>query len=201
MKNVLWRIINKSSELTCIRKLILLILNESNLTRRSYENDCCFICFFFEKFTFHIQTFKQSCFKKFKATTSLHMRKTIEETLCKWWNEKKSNEFSNIFLVQNDNYELFLNNIMIKKMIKNVHLIKTMKNFRVIMIDWTKDWLNKYDKKLIKFVVVVAIIAKKKEINSLWENSQFDETSKRFKKISHFNETTMSFKKTKSNDF
>ncbi len=36
MKNILWRIINKSSELTCIRRLILLNLNELNLTRRSY---------------------------------------------------------------------------------------------------------------------------------------------------------------------
>jgi hypothetical protein len=147
MKNVLWRIINKSSELTCIRRLILLILNESNLAKRSYENDCCFVCSFFEKFTSHIKTFKQSRFKKFKATTSFHVRKTIEKTLCKWRDEKRSNEFSNIFLVQDDNYELFLNNVMIKNMIKNVHLIKTMKNLRVIMIDWAKNWLNKYDKK------------------------------------------------------
>jgi hypothetical protein len=163
MKNVLWRIINKSSELTCIRKLILLILNELNLTKRSYENDCCFVCSFFERFMSHIQTFKQSRFKKFRTTTSLHVRRTIEETLCKWRNEKKSNEFLNIFFVQNDNYELFLNNVMIKNMIKNVHLIKTMKDLRATMIDWAKNWLNKYDKKLMKLlVVVVAIIAKEK---------------------------------------
>ncbi len=151
--------------MTCIRRLILLILNESNLTKRSYENDCCFICFSFEKFTSHIQTFKQSRFKRFKTTTSFHVRKAIEETLCKWRNEKKSSEFSNIFFVQDDNYELFLNNVMIKNMIKNVHLIKTMKDLRAIMIDWAKNWLNKYDKKLMKFVVVVAVIAKKKRKN------------------------------------
>jgi hypothetical protein len=165
MKDVLWRIINKSSELTCIRRLILLILNESNLTRRSYENDYCFVCFFFEKITSHIQTFRQSRFKKFKTTTSFHVRKAIEEKLCKWRKKKKSNEFSNIFLVQNDNYELFLNNVMIKNMIKNVHLTKMMKDFRISMIDWVKDWLNKYDKKLMKLVVVVAVIAKKKRRN------------------------------------
>jgi hypothetical protein len=165
MKNVLWRIINKSSELTCIRKLILLILNESNLTRWLYENDCCFVCSSFEKFTSHIQTFKQSRFKKFKTTISLHVRKTIEETLCKWRDEKKSNEFLNTFLVQDDNYELFLNNVMIKNMIKNVHLIKMMKDLRATMIDWAKNWLNKYDKKLMKLVVVVAVIAKKKKRN------------------------------------
>jgi hypothetical protein len=165
MKNVLWRIINKSSELTCIRKLILLIFNELNLAKRSYENEYYFVCSFFEKFTFHIKIFKQSRFKKFKATTSLHVRKAIEETLCKWRDEKKSSEFSNIFFVQDDNYELFLNNVMIKNMIKNVHLIKTMKDFRAIMIDWAKDWLNKYDKKLMKLVVVVAIIAKEKKRN------------------------------------
>jgi hypothetical protein len=165
MKNVLWRIINKSSELTCIRKLILLILNESNLARRSYENDCCFVCSFFEKFTSHIETFRQSRFKKFRTTTSLHVRKAIEETLCKWRNEKKSSEFSNIFFVQDDNYELFLNNVMIKNMIKNVHLIKTMKDLRATMTDWAKDWLNKYNKKLMKLVVVVAVIAKKKRKN------------------------------------
>jgi hypothetical protein len=165
MKNVLWRIINKSSELTCIRRLILLILNESNLTRRSYENDCCFVCSSFEKFTSHIETFKQSRFKRFRATTSLHVRRAIEETLCKWRDEKKSSEFSNTFLVQDDNYELFLNNVMIKNMIKNVHLIKTMKNLRATMIDWAKDWLNKYDKKLMKLVVVVAVIAKEKKRN------------------------------------
>jgi hypothetical protein len=67
------------------------------------------------------------------------MRKAIEETLCKWRNEKKSSEFSNTFLVQDDNYELFLNNVMIKNMTKNVHLIKTMKDFRATMIDWAKD--------------------------------------------------------------
>jgi hypothetical protein len=139
MKDVLWLIINKSSELTCIRRLILLILNESNLAKWSYENDYCFVCSFFEKFTFYIKIFRQSCFKKFKATTSLHVRRTIEKTLCKWRNEKKSSEFSNTFLVQDDNYELFLNNVMIKNMIKNVHLIKTMKDFRAIMIDWAKD--------------------------------------------------------------
>jgi hypothetical protein len=165
MKNVFWRIINKSSELTCIRRLILLIFNELNLAKRSYENDCCFVCSSFEKFTFHIKTFKQSRFKKFKATTSLHVHRTIEETLCKWRDEKKSSEFSNIFLVQDDNYELFLNNVMIKNMIKNVHLIKTMKDFRATMIDWAKNWLNKYDKKLMKFVVVVTIIAKEKKKN------------------------------------
>jgi hypothetical protein len=135
MKNVLWRIINKLSELTCIRRLILLIFNESNLAKRSYENDYCFVCFFFEKFTFHIKTFRQSRFKKFKATTLFHVRKLIEKTLCKWRDEKKSNEFSNIFFVQDDKYELFLNNVMIKNMIKNIHLIKTMKNFRATMID------------------------------------------------------------------
>jgi hypothetical protein len=152
--------------LTCICKLILLILNELNLTKRSYENDYCFVCFFFfERFTSHIQTFRQSRFQKFKMTTSLHVRKTIKETLCKWRDEKKSSEFSNNFLVQNDNYELFLNNVMIKNIIKNVHLIKTMKDLRAIMIDWTKDWLNKYDKKLMKFVVVVAVIAKEKRRN------------------------------------
>jgi hypothetical protein len=139
MKDVFWRIINKLSELTCIRRLILLIFNESNLTKRSYENDCYFVCSFFEKFTFHIQIFKQSRFKKFKATTSFHVRKTIEKTLCKWRDEKKSSEFSNIFFVQNDNYKLFLNNVMIKNIIKNVHLIKTMKNLRAIMIDWAKN--------------------------------------------------------------
>ncbi len=172
MKNVFWRIINKSSELTCIRRLILLTLNESNLARRSYENDYCFVCSFFEKFTSHIQTFRQSRFKRFRATTSLHVRKTIEETLCKWRDEKKSSEFSNTFLVQNDNYELFLNNVMIKNMIKDVHLIKTMKNLRATMTDWAKDWLNKYDKKLMKLVIVVAVIAKeKKKINLLKENS------------------------------
>jgi hypothetical protein len=58
MKNILWRIINKSSELTCIRRLILLNLNESNITKRSYRNDCCFVYIFFEKFTSHIQTYK-----------------------------------------------------------------------------------------------------------------------------------------------
>jgi cob(I)alamin adenosyltransferase len=151
--------------LTCIRRLILLILNESNLTRRSYKNDCCFVYSSFERFTFHIQIFKQSRFKRFKATTSLHVHKAIEKTLCKWRDEKRSNEFSNTFLVQDDNYELFLNNVMIKNMIKNVHLIKTMKYLRATMIDWTKDWLNKYDKKLMKLVVVVAVIAKKKRKN------------------------------------
>jgi hypothetical protein len=56
---------------------------------------------------------------------------------------------------------------MIKNMIKDIHLIKTMKDFWATMINWAKDWLNKYDKKLMKFVVVVAVIAKKKRRNKL----------------------------------
>ncbi len=143
MKDILWRIINKSNELTCIRKLILLNLNESNLTRRSYQNDCCFVCTFFEKFTFHIQTYRQSRSKKFRATTLSHVRETIKETLKKWRDEKRSSVFRNNFLVQDDNYEFFLNNDMIKNMIKNVHLIKTMNDFRAKMTSWAKDWLNK----------------------------------------------------------
>jgi hypothetical protein len=162
MKNILWRIINKSNELTCIRRLILLNLNESNLTKRSYQNDCCFVCILFEKFTFHIQTYRQSRLKRFRATTLSHVRETIKETLKRWRNEKKSNVFRNNFLVQDDNYELFLNNDMIKNMIRNVHLIKTMNDFRAKMTSWAKNWLNKYDKKLLKFVVVVVVIAKKK---------------------------------------
>jgi hypothetical protein len=162
MKNILWRIINKLSELMCIRRLILLNLNELNLTKWSYQNDYYFVCIFFEKFTFHIETYRQSRSKKFKATTLFHVRKTIKETLKKWRNEKKSNVFWNNFLVQDDNYEFFLNNDMIKNMIKNVHLIKTMNDLRAKMTSWAKDWLNKYDKKLLKLVVVVVIIAKEK---------------------------------------
>ncbi len=162
MKNILWRIINKSNELTCIRRLTLLNLNELNLTKRSYQNDCCFVCTFFEKFTFHIQTYKQSCLKKFKATTLFYVRKTIQKTLKKWRNKKKSSVFRNNFLVQDDNYEFFLNNDMIKNMIKNVHLIKTMNDLRIKMTNWAKNWLNKYDKKLLKLVVVVVVIAKEK---------------------------------------
>jgi hypothetical protein len=67
------------------------------------------------------------------------VRKAIEETLCKWRDEKKSSEFLNTFLVQDDNYELFLNNVMIKNMIKNVHLIKSMKDLQAIIINWAKD--------------------------------------------------------------
>jgi hypothetical protein len=107
MKDILWRIINKSSELTCIRRLILLNFNELNLTRRSYQNDYCFVCTFFEKFTSHIQTYRQSRLKRLKATTLSHVRKTIKETLKKWRDEKKSNVFRNNFVVQNDNYEFF----------------------------------------------------------------------------------------------
>ncbi len=162
MKDILWRIINKSSELTCIRRLILLNLNESNLTKRSYQNDCYFVCILFEKFTSHIQTYKQSRSKRLRATTLSHVRKTIKETLKKWRDEKKSNVFRNNFLVQNDNYEFFLNNDIIKNIIKNVHLIKTMNDFRAKITNWTKDWLNKYDKELLKLVVVVVIIAKEK---------------------------------------
>ncbi len=114
------------------------------------------------KLTSHIQTYKRSRLKRFKATTLSHVRETIKETLKKWRDEKKSSVFRNNFLVQDDNYEFFLNNDMIKNMIKNVHLIKTMNDFRIKMTNWVKDWLNKYDKKLLKLVVVVVIIAKKK---------------------------------------
>jgi hypothetical protein len=139
MKNILWRIINKSSELTCIRRLILLNLNESNLTRRLYQNDYCFVCTFFERFTSHIQMYRQSRSKRLRTTTLSHVRKTIKKTLKKWRNKKKSNVFRNNFLVQNNNYEFFLNNDMIKNMIKNVHLRKTMNDFRIKMTNWAKD--------------------------------------------------------------
>jgi hypothetical protein len=56
----------------------------------------------------------------------------------------------------------FLNNDMIKNMIKNVHLIKTMNDLRAKITNEAKDWLNKYDKKLLKLVIVIVIIAKEK---------------------------------------
>jgi hypothetical protein len=64
-------------------------------------------------------------------------------------------------------------------------------------IDWiniTKNWWNSSLSSQLSR-------KRKKEINTLRKNSQFDETLKWFKKTSHFNKTTISFKKTKSNDF
>jgi hypothetical protein len=122
-----------------------------------------FCLHFFREIHVLYKTYRQSRSKRFKTTTLSHVRKTIKETLKKWRDEKRSSVFRNNFLVQDNNYELFLNNDMIKNMIKNVHLIKTMNDFRAKMTSWAKDWLNKYDKKLLKLVVIVVIIAKKKE--------------------------------------
>jgi hypothetical protein len=67
MKNVLWRIINKSSELTCIRRLILLIFNELNLTKRSYENDYCFVWFFFREIHVSHKNIQTIAFQKIQS--------------------------------------------------------------------------------------------------------------------------------------
>jgi hypothetical protein len=161
MKNDLWRIVN---EKICIRKIILAIFIEldiKNTSFRSYEMNCYFNCTKNEDFIAKINLCICSRLNKFKAKTFDYKRKAMKKTLKAWRNQCEFNEFIFMYIIDNDDYELFLDHEIIKKILKNVHLMKIVKNFLAISMNWSKNWLNKYVEKLIVLVMHTTTNAKK----------------------------------------
>lgn len=73
-------------------------------------------------------------------------------------------------------------------MIKNVHLIKIMKDFKQLAIDSSNCWLNKYVEKLIAFIIFETTKAKFKTANARFEtaSARFETASaRRRNQISH----------------
>ncbi len=139
MKNDFWRIVN---EKICIRKIILAIFNEfdmKNMFFRRYKMNCCFNCMKNEDFIAKINLCIRSRFNKFKAKTFDYKRKAMKKTLKAWRNQREFDEFILNYIIDDDDYEFFLDNEIIKKTIKNVHLMKIVKNFLAISMNWSKD--------------------------------------------------------------
>jgi hypothetical protein len=139
MKNDLWRIVN---EKICIRKIIFAIFNEldmKNMFFRRYETSCCFHCTKNEDFIAKINLCIRSRFSRFRAKTLNYKRKIMKKTLRKWRNQRESNEFILSYITDDNDYELFLDNEIIKEIIKNVHLMKIVENFLAILMNWSKD--------------------------------------------------------------
>jgi hypothetical protein len=161
MKNDFWRIVN---EKICIRKIILAIFNEldmKNMFFRRYETNCCFHCIENEDFIAKINLCIRSRLNKFKAKTFDYKRKTVKKALKTWRDKRESNEFILNYIINDDDYELFLDNEIIKEIIKNVHLMQIVENFLAISTNWSKDWLNKYVEKLTVLVMHATTNAKK----------------------------------------
>jgi hypothetical protein len=161
MKNDLWRIVN---EKICIRKIIFAIFNEfdmKNMSFRRYEMNCCFNCTKNEDFIAKINLCIRSRLNKFKAKTFDYKRRAMKKTLKAWRNQREFDEFIFNYIIDDDDYELFLDNEIIKEIIRNVHLMKIVKNFLAISMNWSRNWLNKYVEKLIVLVMHATTNAKK----------------------------------------
>ncbi len=161
MKDDLWRIVN---EKICIRKIILAIFDEldmKNMFFHRYETNCCFHCTKDEDFIAKINLCIRSRLNKSKAKTFDYKRKTVKEALKTWRNKRESNEYILNYIIDDDDYELFFDNEIIKKIIRNVHLMQIVENFLAISTNWSRDWLNKYVEKLIVFIMHATTNAKK----------------------------------------
>jgi hypothetical protein len=149
IKNDFWRIVNEE---ICIRKIILAIFDEldmKNMFFRWYETNCCFHCTKNENSIAKINLCIHFRFNKFKTKIFDYKRKTMKKALKIWRDKRESNEFIFNYIIDDDDYELFFDNEIIKKIIKNVHLMQIVENFLAISTNWSKDWLNKYVEKLI----------------------------------------------------
>jgi hypothetical protein len=161
MKDDLWRIVNKK---ICIRKIILAIFNKldmKNMSFRRYEMNCCFNCTKNEDFIAKIDLCIRSRLNKFKAKTFDYKRRAMKKALKAWRNQREFNEFILNYIINDDDYEFFLDNEIIKEIIKNLHLMKIVKNFLAISMNWSRNWLNKYVEKLIILVMHAMTNAKK----------------------------------------
>jgi hypothetical protein len=139
MKDDLWRIVN---EKICIRKIILATFNEldmKNMFSRRYEMNYCFNCTKNEDFIAKINLCIRSRLSKSRAKTLDYKRKAMKKTLKAWRNQREFDEFIFSYIIDDDDYELFLDNEIIKEIIRNVHLMKIVKNFLAISMNWSKD--------------------------------------------------------------
>jgi hypothetical protein len=115
MKNDFSRIINKK---ICIRKIIFVIFDESNMNNiifRRYEQSCCFYCTKNEEFIIRINLCIRSRFIKSRTKASSYKRKMVKKTLKTWRDRRESNEFILSYIIDDDDYELFFDDNVIKK--------------------------------------------------------------------------------------
>jgi superfamily II DNA/RNA helicase len=192
MKDVLWRVINESSEFNCIRDLILGALNESNISKSTYRHECCSICTSSEGFTSQIKSYRQSSSRRSRTNASIHVRTILEKTLKKWRDEQGPNEFENSVLVQGHNYEVFLGNDIIKNIVENAHLMKTVNDFRSLVSSWPSRWLNKYVVELTELVV--------RTVTSTKKNKNYQQTTRRLQKVESNQQTNRLAREVESSD-
>ncbi len=108
----------------------------------------------------------------------------MKKALKTWRDRRELNEFIFNYIIDDDDYEFFFNNNVIKKIIKNVYLMKIVENFLQISMNWSRNWLNKYVEKLIAFVIDVTANAKKnsrrRKILASSENNFINSSKKNF---------------------
>ncbi len=126
-----------------------------------YETNCCFHCTKDEDSTAKINLCIRFRLSRSRAKTFDYNRKTMKKALKIWRNKRESNEFIFSYIIDDDDYEFFFNNEIIKEIIKNVHLMQIVENFLAISTNWSRNWLNKYVEKLIVLVMHATINAKK----------------------------------------
>lgn len=82
-----------------------------------------------------------------------------------WKNDVKKNscEFQNNIFVQNDEYDLFFNDDIITNIIRYVHTMKCIENFRIVVRNWPNIWIDKYIDELISMMISMTKNAKKKK--------------------------------------
>lgn len=167
LEDSLCRIVNESK---CTRAIILKAFDELNTDdapRHQYETDCCSHCKPDGGFTTKIILCKQPRSIKPRAKAPSHVRKAVETALKIWRAEKEVVEFADNRLVQDKNYDIFLSDVLIREMTRNVHLIKTWRDLKSTLksLDWPSCWLNAYGEELTALVVSVAEKTKKDEKN------------------------------------
>jgi hypothetical protein len=139
IKNDFWRIIN---EKICIRKIILVIfdeLNMNNIIFRRYKQNCCFHCTKNEEFIARINLCIRFHFVKSRAKALNYKRKIVKEVLKIWRDQCELNEFILNYIIDDDDYEFFFDDNVIKNIIKNVHLMKIVENFLQISMNWSRN--------------------------------------------------------------
>jgi hypothetical protein len=132
-----------------------------NMSFRRYEMNCYFNCTKNEDFITKINLCIRSRLNKSRAKTFDYKRRAMKKVLKAWRNQREFNEFILSYIIDDDDYEFFLDNEIIKEIIRNVHLMKIVKNFFAISMNWSRDWLNKYVEKLIVLVMHATTNAKK----------------------------------------
>jgi hypothetical protein len=63
----------------------------------------------------------------------------MKKALKTWRNKRESNELILNYIINDDDYKFFLDNEIIKEIIKNVYLMQIVENFLAISTNWSRD--------------------------------------------------------------